>query len=218
MSVHVEQRSAQPNGAQSWARGSVRSSIVDRESAFAVLTLVRVALVPVFVLSFLAQPLVTTISLSLFILADIYDGVLARLYNADGPYRRALDSTVDRVGIDAFFVGAFIAGALPWPLFLALLLRDAYCAAICLVMMRTRRVAIKADWLYRSLNLSIAVWALSAPYMSQAIRDLAASLILVASIGVATDLTRSVRRVLGSAPQIRNRVIAAGRIRTRLAW
>jgi phosphatidylglycerophosphate synthase len=185
----------------------------------AVVTLARLAIVPVVIASFMTEPLVTTIALIAFVVADVYDGVLARRYDTDDADRRALDSIVDRLTIDLCLVGAFFAGALPLVLLLALLARDLYCSAICGVMMRERRVAIKADWLYRALNVSVAAWAITAPFVSQSLRTTLAALLVAASIIVAVDLTRSVRRVLTAPQRIRNLVVGAGALRSRrFSW
>lgn len=202
--------SAVASHARPWQHGRI-------EGRLAVLTLARLAIVPVFVAAFLAErPPITAASLALFIVADVFDGVEARRRGGEGPYRRALDSGVDRIGIDAFLIAAGVGGAMPLVLVILLLVRDAYCAAICAAMMRRRTVAIKADWMYRSLNLSLAGWAVTAPFVSQAARTAAAAAFLVASLAVAYDLTRGVRRVLAAPAEVHDRVIPAGQLRAGL--
>lgn len=188
-----------------------RGSRVDLR--LAVLTLGRLSLVPVIVFSFMQIPALTTGAIVLFVLADVFDGVLARNRGADGPGRRALDSTVDRIGIDAGMVGAYLAGILPGFLLLALLARDAYCAFICARMMYRRKVAIKADWMYRGLNLCVALGAVAAPFLSEALWVSLAGVLLLLSAAVAIDLTRSVRLVEGSEPDLRDAVLPAGALR-----
>lgn len=213
MSVHVE-ACAEPRLGQVTLTPRIALSPSARaDGVLAVFTLGRLALVPVLALSFPALPLVTTIALLLFIVADIYDGELARRYHADGPRRRALDSTVDRIGIDVFLVAAWAAGALPTVVLIAFLVRDGYCALICALMMRRRNVAIKADWLYRTLNLSVAAWAISAPFAGGTMRAALAVGLLAASLVVAVDLTRSVHRVLAAAADVVDGVIDAGGLR-----
>lgn len=192
-------------------RRAHRDSKVDFK--LAALTLARLSLVPVIILSFMQVPAVTTVAIALFVLADVFDGVLARNRSADGPGRRALDSTVDRIGIDAGMLGAYFAGILPGFLLLALLARDAYCALICARMMHRRRVAIKADWMYRALNLCVVVGAIAAPFMSVALWTLLAGVLLLLSVAVAIDLTRSIRLVESSSPDLRDSVIPAGALR-----
>lgn len=177
------------------------------------LTLGRLSLVPVIILSFMQIPAVTTGAIALFVVADIFDGVLARNQSVDGPSRRALDSTVDRIGIDAGMIGAYFAGILPGFLLLALLARDAYCALICARMMYRRRVAIKADWMYRALNLCVVVGAIAAPFLSARVWASLAGVLLLLSVAVAIDLTRSVRLVESSSPDLRDTVVSAGVLR-----
>lgn len=185
----------------------------DLDLTLSALTLARVSLVPVIILSFMEIPALTICAVALFVAADVFDGILARNRGADGPSRRALDSTVDRIGIDAGIVGAYIAGILPAPLLVALLARDAYCALICARMMYRRRIAIKADWLYRALNLSVALGAIAAPFVPQSLWVSLAGLMLLLSVAVAVDLTRSVRRVEASSRDLRDTVLSASALR-----
>lgn len=176
-------------------------------------TLARLSLVPLILISFLKLPALTAAGIVLFVALDIFDGVFARDKNADGPGRRALDSAVDRIGIDAGIFGAYLGGLLPLPLLAALLLRDAYCALICARMMYRRNVAIKADWVYRALNLCVALGAISASFISASLWVALAGGLLLLSIAVAVDLTRCVRAVEALSPKVRDAVIPAGNLR-----
>jgi phosphatidylglycerophosphate synthase len=177
-------------------------------------TVGRLALIPGVIVSFLASsPAPTTALLLLFIAADVLDGVLARRLEADGPSRRALDSIVDRVAIDACLVAAWASGAMPLLILCGLLARDLYLAILCQRMISEREVAIKADWLYRSLNLGIAGWALLAPFVSQGVRTALAAALLAFSLIVARDLKSSVAKVLAGPADLRNLVVDAGWLR-----
>jgi phosphatidylglycerophosphate synthase len=179
----------------------------------AAFTLGRLSLVPLIVLSFLETPALTVAAIALFVILDVFDGVLARRQAADGPGRRSLDSVVDRIGIDAGIVGAYAAGLLPEFLLVALLARDAYCGMLCARMMYRRRVAIKADWLYRGLNLCVALGAVAAPFVPTGLWEASAYGLLALSIVVAIDLTRCVRVVENSPDDVRTRVVGAGELR-----
>ncbi len=181
--------------------------------ALALFTVARLALVPAIVLSFMKVPLVTCVAIVGFVAADIYDGILARRDGNDGPRRRALDSVVDRIGIDAGIVGAYVAGLLPLPLLVAFIARDLYCGAICARMLRRRGVAIKADWVYRSLNACVAIGAMAAPFISSTLWVGLAGGLLLAAVIVAVDLTRLVRSVESTPPSVRDFVIPAGELR-----
>jgi phosphatidylglycerophosphate synthase len=193
------------------------NSLASVETGLTALTVGRLLFVPVIIASFTVSALVTTLALVLFIAADVYDGVVARRLNADGPGRRALDSIVDRLAIDACLIGAYFSRAMPLPILCVLLARDAYLALLCQRMMSQRQVAIKADWLYRSLNLAVAAWAIMSPFVSANLRVGLALLLLVFSLVVACDLARGVRTVLNSPPRLRDVVIDAGWLRRNAA-
>lgn len=183
------------------------------------LTVGRIALIPVIALSFMATPAVTSVSLILFMFADLFDGILARRAGGDGPSRRAVDSTIDRLAIDACFVAAAVTGVMPVVLVCGFLARDLYCAIICALMMAERRVAIKADLLYRGLNCGLAGWALAAPFLSAGALLTGAVVLFAASVVVAGDLTRSVRLVRRAPTVVRSRVVDATDLRHgRVEW
>jgi phosphatidylglycerophosphate synthase len=178
-------------------------------------TIARLGLIPLVVATFMVHPAVTAACLGAFMVADLYDGVLARRFDADGPGRRALDSGIDRVAIDACLVGAWAVGALPGLVLLGFLVRDLYCSVLCAWMFSRCRAAINADLLYRGLSFLIAIWALVAPLLTQPARTASAAVLLGLAVMVAADLTRGVRRVVGSPQDLAGRVIPAGALRTR---
>jgi phosphatidylglycerophosphate synthase len=179
----------------------------------ALLTVGRLAFVPLIVVTFPDTAWLTAILLVCFIAADVLDGVVARRRLADGPGRRALDSIVDRVAIDTGLIAASWAGVLPLPILLALLARDCYLGIVCRRMLVARRVAIKADWLYRLLNLSIAGWAVLVPFISPTLRTGLALGVLFFSLVVAADLRRSVRAVMSAPSEVRDTVLDAAWLR-----
>jgi phosphatidylglycerophosphate synthase len=181
--------------------------------AIAATTLARLALIPAIIATLGRAPAVTAIAVCAFVVADVHDGVLARRHDADGPARRSLDSIVDRVAIDACLIAAACIGTLPPVLLVAFLLRDGYCAAQCTRMVRRRRVAIKADWVYRSYNVSIAAWGVSIPYLGHDVAVLLAAALLAGSAVVAWDLTRLVAVVLAAPPGVRGIVVSATALR-----
>jgi phosphatidylglycerophosphate synthase len=191
---------AQTTQGRRWSRADV---------LLAVFTLARLCLIPVIVLSLMTKPLVSSAALVVFVIADVYDGVLARRLRCDGVQRRALDSVVDRLAIDSCLIGAYVVGALPVLLLVAFLARDAYCATVCYLMVRNRRVVIKADWVYRGLNLSLAASAIVGSFAPASIGVVIACALLAASLAVAIDLTRCVRNVLRAPAHMRQCVVAA---------
>lgn len=183
--------------------------------ALGAITVSRLALIPVIAISFMSAPAITAPALVLFMFADLFDGILARHLGDDGPGRRAVDSVIDRIAIDACFVAAAVTGAMPVLLVCAFLARDVYCAAICAQMMAERRVAIKADLLYRGLNCALAGWALTAPFLSASGRLTGALVLFAASLFVTADLTLLVRRVRRAPSGVRDTVIGATALRHR---
>lgn len=188
-----------------------------RDVLLAAFTLVRLPLVPAMALTFMHAPTLTMVFLVAYMFADLFDGVAARRLGADGVERVALDSVVDRIAIDACLVAAWLAGALPVYLLVGFLARDLYLTAICRRMVRERSVAIKADILYRGLSFWIAVWAASAPFVSQTYRTAFAALVLTAALVVAADLRRLVYAVLSGRPGLHDDVVPAGVLRRSLA-
>jgi phosphatidylglycerophosphate synthase len=178
-----------------------------------ILTFGRLLFIPIVIVSLVSSPLVTAVALSLFIAADLYDGVAARQLGADDPERRVLDSLVDRAAIWAVYLAATIIGLLPVALFMLMLARDAYCGYVCQQMVRRRNVAIRADWMYRGLNLALAAWIVAAPLVQANVRLGMFAGILAFSAVVAMDLKRSVAAILRMPSSAMSTVIAAGDVR-----
>lgn len=173
------------------------------------LTLGRLLLIPVVIVSLDVVPVVTFAALLAFVVLDLYDGVAARQLNEDDVTRRVLDSVVDRISIWSVYVAAALGGLLPWSLLLVLAARDIYCGYWCFQLVSKRDIAIKADWLYRSLNLTLAGWIVAAPLLASGLREDLFVATCVYSAVVAVDLRRSVGIALGMKAGIRSQVIPA---------
>jgi len=178
------------------------------------LTLGRLFFVPVIILSFDRAPAVTAGALVAFILLDLYDGVLARQQNADDPPRRVLDTVVDRLSIWPVYVAITLLGFLPPILLLLFFARDLYCAYWCHRILTAREVVIRADWMYRSLNLMLAGWVIAAPFLQAPILNALFVGILGFSVAVALDLKRSAVTILRKPAHVRSAVLPAGALRT----
>jgi len=89
-------------------------------------SLVRVAMVPLFLwLLFGADaPLPAGLLLGLIGATDWVDGFLARRLGQVSELGKMLDPVADRLAITAAVVGGWVAGVLPWPLALALIVRE----------------------------------------------------------------------------------------------
>lgn len=177
------------------------------------LTLGRLLFVPLIILSFDRVPLVTAVALGVFVLIDLYDGVLARRQHADDPPRRVLDTVVDRLSIWPVYLAVTLMGFLPPVLLLLFLARDLYCAFWCYRMLAEREVVIRADWMYRSLNLMLAGWVIAAPLVETSILNGLFVGILGFSVAVALDLKRSAVVVLQMPDHVRAAVLPAGTLR-----
>jgi phosphatidylglycerophosphate synthase len=180
-------------------------------------TLGRLGLVPIIIVSFGVSPALTAAALAMFIVADLYDGVLARQLDADGPSRRILDSLVDRAAIWSVYVAVCLAGYLPVVFLAALLVRDLYCGDQCRKMISARNVVIRADWMYRGLNLMLAGWVIAAPLLHAQLRLSLFAAVLGVSALVAADLRRAVPTVLGMDPPVSDAVLPAGEVRRQRA-
>lgn len=176
-------------------------------------TLGRLGLVPIIIAAFVVSPVLCAVALAAFIAADLYDGVVARELNADDPDRRALDSIVDRIAIWSVYIAVVLAGYLPPILLMLLLTRDLYCAVWCYRMMRQRGIAIKADWMHRSLNLTLAGWVVAAPLLASPLRSALFIGVLAFALFVAVDLRRCIGKVLEAPESFRDMVVPAASLR-----
>ncbi|MGN6557703.1 MAG: CDP-alcohol phosphatidyltransferase family protein [Solirubrobacterales bacterium] len=179
-------------------------------------TSARLCLVPIMMVSFMSDPRVTTLALGSFMVMDLMDGVVARRQGVDDARRRAVDSLVDHVAIDLCLIAAMLQGALPLPILIGFLLRDAYCGAICTWLLRDKRRVIKVDLPYRIPSYLISAWALSAPFLSASHRAVFALCVLAFSFFTAADLTRLSRRIRKSRAGDQLALVAATAARGQL--
>jgi len=91
-----------------------------------VISAVRVAMVPLFLwLLFGADtPLAAGLLLGGIGATDWIDGFLARRLGQVSELGKLLDPVADRLAITAAVIGGWVAGALPWPIALALVVRE----------------------------------------------------------------------------------------------
>lgn len=176
-------------------------------------TLGRLALVPVMIVSFDVTPAITTLALAVFVAVDLYDGVLARKHDADGTARRTLDTVVDRLSIWPGYLVVTIEGYLSFGLLALFAIREVYTGYWCRRVLVERDVVIRADWMCRGLNLMLAGWVVVAPFATSTARDLLFVAVLVVSGVVAIDVAGSLRSVLCMPQEVRARVIPAPELR-----
>lgn len=177
------------------------------------LTLGRILFVPIIILSFGRYPMITAGALVAFVAVDLYDGVLARSIGADDVPRRALDTVVDRSSVYSVYGWLTATGHLPVALLFALLAREAYCARWAHKLLIHRAIVVKADWLYRTLNLMFVGWVVARPFVAGDVASALFAGVLVYSLPVARDLSRSARLILAMPRYVRSMVIPAGALR-----
>jgi phosphatidylglycerophosphate synthase len=182
---------------------------------YLVLTLGRLAFIPFVIVEIHSRwHIAAAITLFGFLVADYFDGIVARRGGADGPARRAFDSTSDRIAIWSVYIAMTAFGYVPLALLAIMLVRDLYCVRLCQRAMQSRYVAVGADWPYRGLNAALAAWVMAAPVMSSPIRTTLLGVILGFSFVVAADLRRAVRHILTAPPLVGSIVVSAGDVRT----
>lgn len=95
-----------------------------------ILTLLRIALVPVFFIVFLSHPhsqqwrFWATIVFLVAILTDLFDGKIARKYNMITNFGKIWDSIADKALTGVGFIVLSIVGELPWWVTAIILLRE----------------------------------------------------------------------------------------------
>jgi phosphatidylglycerophosphate synthase len=188
-----------------------------RSRALSLITVGRLCLIPVVIATFMEQPLVTTLALLAFMCADLGDGVIARRLSADDRLRRATDSTVDRIGIDACLLAACVKGTLPWILFACFVARDLWCAALCARVAAIRGVVVKGDLAYRAVTGSFGLWGLTAPFLSPTARTTFAAAILFVAIVLVVDYSRAIRAVLKDRYVCWNQTVSVAAVREAIA-
>lgn len=183
------------------------------QRTFVLATVARLVLVPVIVIGFIKEPLVGSAAIAVFAVADLIDGIVARRLGADDHVRRAADSAIDRVAINAGLIAACIAGALPPVLLAAFLLRDLICGAFAAWLLQSYGVVIKGDIFYRLLTGSFAAWALAAPLIDGPSRTIGAGAVLALSLAVAVDQLLSSRHIRHSQAGAYRGLVTANALR-----
>jgi CDP-diacylglycerol--glycerol-3-phosphate 3-phosphatidyltransferase len=161
------------------------------------LTVVRLALVPVFVVVVLGTDGAgSVLAASIFAMAgltDQVDGWLARRWHVESEFGKLVDPLADRLMIDAAVVLLWLDGRLPWPALAVILLRDAaLIGGYGLVMNRGYEFSVStlgkaATWvLYAALTGLLAsgegtTWALGLFWAGVALALAAAALYVAAA-------------------------------------
>ena len=102
-----------------------------------ILSLIRLALVPVFLVLLLSGDyLAALIVLAVASVSDLLDGIIARRYNQVSRFGQLLDPAADRLFILATIIGLAVRGILPWWLLAVVLARDLMLVVLGIVLAR----------------------------------------------------------------------------------
>lgn len=143
------------------------------------------------------RPWVAVALIAVFVVIDIYDGVLARSFGIETGLRRGLDGVIDKVSIH--LVALFVCTTLPGGIWIwaCLLARDIAQALIGgLVLGRLRVVAAGAKW-HRAFTLLVAIWGTAAIVSGDTVRLLAYLMLAIGLLSL-VDYARQCRLLLRS--------------------
>ncbi|MBQ9801838.1 MAG: CDP-alcohol phosphatidyltransferase family protein [Clostridia bacterium] len=112
-----------------------------------ILTIIRILLVPLFVVLFFAvSPLVALPVSWLAAITDAFDGYLARRNGWITRLGKVLDPIADKLMQGALLFPIVISGLLPWPLALPFVLKELAQGVLGLLMFRRRSVVVVSRW------------------------------------------------------------------------
>lgn len=143
---------------------SVRSQTAIPAQLPNALTVLRLVLVPVFVVLMLIEPstgfgwrLAGTITFAVAIITDFFDGRLARRYNLVSDFGKIWDPIADKALTGAAFILLSIFGELPWWVTILILLREWGITWMRVVMLKYAVMAAAPAGKLKTLMQSIAL-------------------------------------------------------------
>jgi cardiolipin synthase (CMP-forming) len=109
---------------------------------------IRILLIPLFLWLLLARDDPATAGWLLLGIGgtDWVDGYLARRLNQVSALGKILDPTADRLAVAAAVIGGWIAGVLPWPVALAITVREVVVTAVAAVLAVRLKTALEVRW------------------------------------------------------------------------
>ncbi|MCL1838939.1 MAG: CDP-diacylglycerol--glycerol-3-phosphate 3-phosphatidyltransferase [Propionibacteriaceae bacterium] len=128
-----------------------------------VLTMLRLALVPVFIIFLFADPqfwpfrLASACAFFLAILTDFFDGWIARKYDLTSDFGKLWDPIADKVLTGSAFVCLSLLGELPWWVTVVILLREWGITALRVVMLKYQVMAAAAGGKLKTVLQSVAL-------------------------------------------------------------
>lgn len=122
-----------------------------------VISLIRLAIIPVFLWLVLgaAEIAAATILYAVVATTDWVDGYLARRLDQVTVLGKSLDPIADRLMIGSAVVAGLIAGIVPVPIGITLIVREVYMAVVTLFLVARRRPPLEVRWLGKLATLVV---------------------------------------------------------------
>jgi cardiolipin synthase (CMP-forming) len=122
-----------------------------------VVSAIRIALVPVLLWLLLGADAPAAAGWLLLGLGvtDWVDGYLARRLDQVSELGKILDPVADRLAVAAAVIGGWISGALPWPVALAIIIREGVIGAGTLILFTRRRVTLEVRWIGKAATFAL---------------------------------------------------------------
>ncbi|OBH09746.1 CDP-diacylglycerol--glycerol-3-phosphate 3-phosphatidyltransferase [Mycobacterium sp. E3247] len=171
------------------------------------LTLLRLVLVPVFLLALFAKDgheiafrVVAFVIFTLAVITDRLDGLLARNYGMATEFGAFVDPIADKTLIGSALIGLSMLGDLPWWVTVVILAREVGVTVLRLAVIR--RGVIPASWggkiktVVQSVAIGLFILPVSGPFRVAAAVVMAAAILLtiVTGIDYVVSTVREVRR------------------------
>jgi CDP-diacylglycerol---glycerol-3-phosphate 3-phosphatidyltransferase len=175
-----------------------------------ILTLLRLVLVPIFLLALFAGGghetagrIVAFVIFALAVSTDRLDGLLARNYGMATEFGAFVDPIADKTLIGSALIGLSMLGDLPWWVTALILTRELGVTLLRLAVIR--RGVIPASWggklktVVQALAIGLFVLPLSGPFLVAASVVMAAAIVLTVVTGIdyVASTAREVRRTSG---------------------
>ncbi|MFV0434096.1 MAG: CDP-alcohol phosphatidyltransferase family protein [Leucobacter sp.] len=159
------------------------------------LTFGRIPLVVGMAVAFmLGAPWVSVAFLSIFVVADIFDGDVARKLNLETSLRRLADGVIDRLSVH-FVLGIVAVSVellwIPWAL---LAIRDAFQALIGLRVLREKRIVVAGAKWHRVYTVAIALWG-SVVMLTGDVQGIGAGIVALAGLATLIDYGVKLERI-----------------------
>ena len=125
------------------------------------LTMIRMALIPVYwVLFFNGHRYWALAAFAVASLTDLADGYIARKYNLITNFGKLMDPLADKLMSVSVMLSQVIAGIVPWPIFLILMLKEGVMVAGGLALFR-REIVVYSHWIGKAAQTFVVLGLLA---------------------------------------------------------